>query len=940
MKLILLLLLFTMVAASAASYQNEGGPVARKHLAGAPRDTAPAAPRIAESGLVTLSGNTRPEAIPANDLGRVAEGFRMEHMMLLLRRTPEQERALEQLIDELHNPKSPNFHHWLTAKEFGERYGLAQRDLGKITGWLQSHGFEVNVVYPNRLLIDFSGTAAQVHEAFHTEIHHLEVNGEKHFANMSDPQIPAALAPAVAGVASLHDFRPKPMIRRAAPNFTFGACQDPKGNFVGCYRVAPPDLATIYNLTPLFAAGYSGQGQTIVVVEDSDLFSTSDWTTFRSTFGLSGYTSGSLTTVHPPTPPTSGNPNCTDPGVTTDDNEANADVEWSSAAAPSAAIVLASCASVTTSGVFLAAQNLINSTTPPAIISVSFGSAESQIGAAGNLLVNTAWQQAVAEGISIFVSSGDFGAAISDGGSNVATHGINVNGLASTPYNIAVGGTDFGDTYAGTNSTYWASSSSNSPTYGSALSYIPEIPWNESCASALIANYVTGSPLTYGSTGFCNSSAGQAKFLSIAGGSGGPSGCATGTPAVSGVVGGSCAGYAKPSWQSVFGNPADGVRDLPDVALFAASGVWNQAYVLCFSDTGNGGAACTGNPENWTNAGGTSIAAPIMAAIQSLINQATGSRAGNPNPAYYALAALEYGNSGNANCNSTLGNGVASSCIFYDVTQGDMDVPCQTSVTTSDCYIPSGTYGVLSSSTSSYAPAYAAGPGWDFATGIGTPNAYNLVMAASTPVYLSPFSVAFPAQPINVASAATPVSLSNLTGASLTFTSLTISGGNTTDFGLVNNCPSALAYGASCQFTVKFTPTAPGPRKSSVSIKDNSGSGTQTVILTGVGAAASLSPTSLSFTSQTVGTSSTAQTITLTNVGSATIHIWQIAITGTNAGDFSKTTTCGATLAASTSCTVSVTFKPTATGPRSAAVLFSNDGGGSPQAVGMTGTGM
>ena len=166
-------------------------------------------------GQVTLAGNTRPEANAKNDREPVADSFRIEHMFLQLRRSPEREQALEQYIDQLSDPKSPNYHHWLTPQEIGQRYGLAPEDMATITGWLRSHGFTVNVVYPNGMVIDFSGTAGQVREAFHTEIHHLNVNGTKHIANMSDPRIPAALAPAVVGIVSLHDFRPHPM-RKAA----------------------------------------------------------------------------------------------------------------------------------------------------------------------------------------------------------------------------------------------------------------------------------------------------------------------------------------------------------------------------------------------------------------------------------------------------------------------------------------------------------------------------------------------------------------------------------------------------------------------------------------------------------------------------------------------------------------------------------------------------
>ena len=192
------------------------------------------------------------------------------------------------------------------------------------------------------------------------------------------------------------------------------------------------------------------------------------------------------------------------------------------------------------------------------------------------------------------------------------------------------------------------------------------------------------------------------------------------------VVGGTCQGWPKPSWQALlsnFGNPNDGVRDTPDVSLFAANGLWSHYYIFCWSDTANGGAACSGAPSGWSGAGGTSFSAPIMAGIQALVNQKTGQSQGNPNPVYYQLAASEYNTSSSA-CNSANGNSVASTCIFYDVTQGDMDVNC---TGTYNCYLPSGTEGVLSTTDNSYSPAYGTTTGWDFATGIGSVNAANLV---------------------------------------------------------------------------------------------------------------------------------------------------------------------------------------------------------------------
>ncbi len=669
---------------------------------------------------VALFGNTRSEANGANDRGIVMDTMPMEHMMLLLQRPVELQQALDRYTEELQDPSSPNFHQWLTAAQFGERFGLANSDITKVTTWLESQGFTVNQVYANGISIDFSGNAGEVKRAFGTEIHHLDVNGVPHIANMSDPRIPAALAPAVVGIATLHDFMPRPMKRKTVHgDYTFTS----DGSTY--YAVTPPDLATIYNLNPLFKAGYSGQGQTIVVIEDTNVYSTADWTSFRSAFGLSSYTSGSFTQVHPGS--------CTSPGtVSGNEEEAELDAEWASAAAPSAAIELASCKdTATTFGGLIALQNLLNAGgTLPSAVSISYGECEAENGASANATYSAAYQQAVTAGVSVFVSAGDEGAASCDADEDYATHGIGVSAFASTPYNVAVGGTDFGDTYLGVDSTYW--NSTNTTTYGSAKSYIPEIPWNDSCASALIAT-AEGYSISYGSTGFCNSSTGKDYFITTASGSGGPSGCATGSPSTSGVVSGTCKGYAKPAWQSLLGNPSDGVRDIPDVSLFAANGVWGHYYVFCDSDKADGGVACTGAPSGWPGAGGTSFSSPIMAGIQALVNQKNGvTHVGNPNPIYYALAASEYGTAGSTSCNSSNGNTAGSTCTFYDVTLGDMDVPCEG---TTDCYgySTSGSgrratvyYGVLSTSSSTLSKAYGTAKGWDFATGIGTVNAANL----------------------------------------------------------------------------------------------------------------------------------------------------------------------------------------------------------------------
>ena len=554
---------------------------------------------------VTLRGNTRPEANRENDRGPVPDDFKLEHMLLQLRRPPELEQRYDEYLQALTQHNSANFHQWLSPSEVGDAYGLSHSDLRRIDSWLRSHRIRVNFVYPNRVVMDISATAAELREAFGVSVHFLEVNGQRHYANVNDPEIPEALASAIVGIVSIHDFRPHPMVKlRTQYTYT-----DSNGTF---RAVTPADLAEIYNLNPLFSQGITGANQTVVVVEDSDPYTTTDWTTFEKEFKLTPY-GGTLSVTHPNVAP--GN-NCTDPGDNSNDIEVELDMEYAAAAAPAAAIVVATCSDTATDGPLLALENIAASDPHPYIISISYGECEPGNGAAANAALYSAYQTAASEGISVFVSSGDEGPTSCDADANAASHGINVSAWASTPYNVAVGGTDFGDTFAGTNATYW--SATNSSALESAMSYIPEIPWNNSCASVLVDTYVGDNP-PYGSSGFCNSSEGR-NFRTTGSGSGGPSGCATGAASTSGEVSGTCAGYPKPSWQSgLFGNPDDAVRDIPDVSLFAANGLWGHLYVFCYSHTGaDGGSPCTGTPDptartgaTWSAAGGTSFASPI-----------------------------------------------------------------------------------------------------------------------------------------------------------------------------------------------------------------------------------------------------------------------------------------------------------------------------------------
>ena len=687
---------------------------------------------IDERKLVTLHGNTRPEARERrNDRGRVDDDFPMEHMLLQLRRPAELEQEFDEFIGQLTDKRSPNFRAWLMPAQQGQLYGPAQADLDAVKNWLESHGFTVNYVYPNGMVMDISAAAGQIREAFHTEIHHLEVRGQAHFANSMDPKIPAALAPLVVGIVSMHDFRPQAM-NKPRLDYTFAGCGGT------CYALSPAEFEVIYNLNPLFRLGLNGTGQTIVLVEDSNTFGT-DVATYRSTF-LSKY-SGTMTTIHP-----SGSNACTDPGTNADDGEADLDAEVASAIAPNATIEIASCRNTTTFGGLLAIENLLASSTPPAIVSMSYGECEAFNGAAANAAFNSAFQTGAAAGVSFFVSAGDSGpstcAPLYGATIDHALPGVGVTGWGETIYNVSVGGTDFEDTYNAVKgspaipvSTYW--NSANTSTESSAKSYIPEIPWNDSCAGYLLYSFV-GFPTGYGAGGLCAMS-----NQSIAAGGGGPSSCATGGGGADqtgfAVVDGTCTGYAKPPWQSgIFGNPADGVRDVPDVSLFAGNGLWGHYVIVCYSDIPNGGTSCTGAPSTWSGFGGTSVAAPVMASIQALVNEKWGIRVGNPNPTYYSIAKAEFGSTGNPACysvNQPAPRGLSSDCVFYDVTQGDTNVDCQYNgprdVDGVGCFLPSGTYGALSTQTLTTGTVTAGGSGYSTAPTctIGAPSNLNQYLA-------------------------------------------------------------------------------------------------------------------------------------------------------------------------------------------------------------------
>jgi uncharacterized repeat protein (TIGR01451 family) len=462
---------------------------------------------IDDSDRVVLRGNTHPQARPDFERGVAPPALPMARMIISMQIPADRRAALEQLLAGQQDPASPNYHRWLTPEEFGRQYGPDQADIDAVTGWLGSHGFTVEEVARGGGWINFSGTAAAVKRAFRTEIRDYFVDGRLHRANAADPEIPRGLSDLVAGVVTLHDFPRKSMRsvglpltqEELSPAYTSG----------GYHTLAPGDFATIYNVKPLYDAGIDGTGQTIAIAGRTHP-SSANWATFRSTFGLP---------ANPPQVVVNG----TDPGDlgADEDGEADLDVEWSGAVARNAAIkFVVSKSTSATDGVDLSAQYIVNHNLAP-VMSVSFGSCESMMGSSENVFFNNLWSQAAAQGITVFVSTGDAGAAGCNIGSDTTGSGRAVNGLASTPYNVAVGGTQFNEG----NGSYW--NAVNAVDGTSALSYIPETAWNESAG--------------------------------VAGGSG-----------LWATGGGASSRYAKPLWQTAPGVPIDGKRDLPDVSLAAA----------------------------------------------------------------------------------------------------------------------------------------------------------------------------------------------------------------------------------------------------------------------------------------------------------------------------------------------------------------------------------
>lgn len=528
------------------------------------------------SKAVAVPQSVAPKVSKSTDLGEANGDLALPSMALRFNMTDAQKAALTQLLIDQQNPASPKYHQWLTPEQFADQFGLSTADLATVSQWLTAQGFKVTAAARSRTFIQFSGTVAQAQSAFQTSIHRLSFNGEAHIANVTNAMVPSGIAGVVASVAGLNDFKLKPRAithqvqANANPKFT--------SSISGDHYIAPGDFYTIYDTQPLLNNSINGTGITIAVAGQTDI-SLADVTAFRTASGLSS---------NLPTVKLYG----TDPGISTSDiDEAQLDVEWSGAVAPSATILYVNSTDVITS-----LTDIIDNKLAP-IASISYGDCETATGAQDLNALNQLFMQANAQGQTVVGPAGDSGATDCDYQVSVATNGLAVDFPASSPYVTGVGGSMFNE---GTG-TYW--STTNNANGGSALSYIPEEVWNETSEDNEIA----------------------------AGG------------------GGLSAFFTKPAWQTGTGVPNDFARDVPDVSLNAAAN--HDGYLFCSQGSCVNGYRTSATPTTACPTGncldvvgGTSVSTPSFAGILALVQQKIGSSMGNANPTIYALANSSYYN--------------------------------------------------------------------------------------------------------------------------------------------------------------------------------------------------------------------------------------------------------------------------------------------------------
>jgi hypothetical protein len=441
--------LFTVTSTwQTARAQRSGSPPSKERLIG----------RI-ESGRKTIlrgSRNARIEGLSSE--GPIDDSTRINGISFRFQPSPEQQSQLDRLLEDQQDPSSPLSHQWLTPEEYADRFGLARSDFEKVREWIAAQGFQVERAARSRSHISFSGTAAQVRAAFGTEVHRYRVEGKTHFANAREVEIPEQLEPLVSSIRGLDDFHEEthaPLVRRA--------------NWAGGHGLTPGDLAVIYNVNPVYKAGYNGAGQTILVTGQS-LINLQDVRSFRAAAGL------------PPSDPKLLYLGI-DPGYTDAMSEGVLDVEIAGGAAPGANIIYLYGFSANDAAEYGVDENLAT------VLTHSYGKCEKNV--PNWLWFRNVAQQAAAQGITWVASSGDEGVAACDWRAKIGANGVGVNVPASVPEVTAIGGTQFVE--GGGN--YWSNTAGADGS--TALSYIPETAWNETVQAGLVNASTGGYSIAY-----------------------------------------------------------------------------------------------------------------------------------------------------------------------------------------------------------------------------------------------------------------------------------------------------------------------------------------------------------------------------------------------------------------------------------------------------------
>jgi subtilase family serine protease len=582
-------------------------------LSGALAYSQQASPRIAgeiDNSIRTTVVGSHPRMVHSmRDVGRVSSVTLLPGMSLVFSRSAAQEEDLQFLIAAQQDPSSILYHQWLNPSEFAERFGVSDSDINRVKAWLLKQGFSVEGVSKSKNRIIFSGNVGQVEAAFATEIHNFQSTSESdiHFAPLTDISIPSALVPLVTTVSNISSFRPR-------PHFRVGSVQSKTDAFftsadTGEVDMTPADVATIYDIDAAYNSGYTGQGQSIVVVGQSAI-EQSDVTNFQNAAGL---------------PPKNVNMILvSNSGAATtfphDESESDLDVEYSGAIAKGATIDFVYVGNAQNFSVWDSIQYAVDANIAP-IIATSYGTCETALASTDYSTLNGILAQATAQGQSVIAAAGDSGSTDCYGEPGLSPQqweSLSVDFPASSQYVTAMGGTEFPELdVAFGNTNYWQQAN-GSDLISSALKYIPEQVWNEDSSQ----------------NGLASSGGGVSTLTS------------------------------RPSWQvNVNGIPQGEFRLVPDISLDASN--TNAPYLYCSSDfqaTEINGSCSHGfwdsNNQYLTRAGGTSFAVPIFAAMVAIINQKLQSSGqGVVNAILYKLAS----------------NPTTYASVFHDITSGSND---------------------------------------------------------------------------------------------------------------------------------------------------------------------------------------------------------------------------------------------------------------------------